>query len=79
MTRAPFFFRRPLYMKIQPMAVIITLLLISASVTATVAENCRIKNNMKCANGSTIALTTVLAVLVAVTAVYWMKPVYFPA
>lgn len=66
-------------MKIQPMTVVVTLLLISASVTATVAENCRIKNATKCANGSTIALATVLALLVAVTSVFWFRPTYLPA
>ena len=65
-------------MKINPITIIVALLLISASVTATVAENCRIKSNDKCANGSTIALTVVLSLLSAVTAIYWFRPVFLP-
>ena len=65
-------------MKVNPVMIIVILLLISASVTATVAENCRIKSNTKCANGSTIALTVVLSLLVAVTSIYWFRPVFLP-
>ena len=64
-------------MKVNYMAVVVTILLLSTCVTATVAENCRVKDNIKCANGSTIALTVVLSLLVAVTSLYWFKPVYF--
>lgn len=59
-------------------AIVITLLLLSTCATATVAENCRIKNQVKCANGSTIALTVVLSLLVAATSYFWFRPVYFP-
>ena len=59
-------------------AIVVTLLLLATSIVATVAENCRVKNNVKCANGSTIALTVTMALLIAVTAAFWVKPVYFP-
>lgn len=65
-------------MKVTPMMIVVTLLLLSTCITATVSENCKIKNNMKCANGSTIALTVVLSLLVATTAPYWFKEIYFP-
>lgn len=60
------------------MAILVSFLLFGTCVTAVVAENCRIKDKKACANGSTIALTVVMALLIAVTAAYWFKPVYFP-
>ena len=60
------------------MAIVVGLLLASASIVAVVAENCRISKKDKCANGSTIALTVVLALIVAVTSLYWFRPVFLP-
>lgn len=60
------------------MAIVVSILLFGTCVTAVVAENCRIKDKKACANGSTIALTVVMALLIAVTAAYWFKPIYFP-
>lgn len=59
-------------------AIVVTLLLLSICATATVAENCRIKNQIKCANGSTIAMTVVMSLLIAATSYFWVRPVYFP-
>lgn len=59
-------------------AIIVGLLLAAASIVAVVAENCRIQSKTKCANGSTIALTVVLSLLVAGTSIYWFKPVFLP-
>jgi len=61
------------------MAIIVGLLLASASIVAVVAQDCRLKNEAKCYNGSTIALTVVLSLLVAVTSIYWLKPVFMGA
>ena len=65
-------------MKLNYFAIIISLLLLSTCITATVAENCKIQQKTACANGSTIALTVALSLLVAVTSIFWFKPVYFP-
>ena len=65
-------------MKVSPWAIVVSLLLVSICITATVAENCRLKNNTKCANGSTIALTVVLSLALAATSPFWIKNVYFP-
>lgn len=59
-------------------AIIVSILLAGTCITAVVAENCRIKNNTGCSNGATIALTVFMALALAVTAMYWFKPVYFP-
>ena len=59
-------------------AIIVGLLLASASIVATVAENCKLQKKQTCADGSTIALTVVLSLIVAVTSIYWFKPVFLP-
>lgn len=58
--------------------IIVGILLASGGIVALVAENCRIKKQTKCADGSTIALTVVLSLIVAVTSFYWFRPVFLP-
>lgn len=59
-------------------AIIVSLMLAGVCITATVAENCRIKNKTGCSNNSTIALTVFLSLALAFTGMYWVKPIYFP-